>query len=170
MTPIRRAVAQAGQRAGVDGVQQRARFLAVEHRRLAFLHDVFRAAHRVGRVHLDDVAGHQPVEQHPQRRQVLLHRRRRELALQLLDECRDVERLHVGELVQAVSLAPRGEAARGIEIGFARVVVVDLRGEEFQHALAAFGVGANSRRGKQGGAGERMRVVAIDRTLKSAAG
>ena len=55
---------------------------------------------------VDDVAGHQPVEQHAQRGQVLLHRGRGELALQLLHEGGDVERLHVGELRQAVRRAP----------------------------------------------------------------
>ena len=35
----------------------------------------------MSRVGLEDVAGHQPVEQHAQRRQVLLDRRRGELPL-----------------------------------------------------------------------------------------
>ncbi len=66
---------------------------------------------------------------------MLLHGRRRELALQLLDERRDVDRLHGGQLIEAVILAPRGEAARCVEIGFASVVIVNLRGEEFHDAL-----------------------------------
>ena len=69
------------------------------------------------------------------RSQMLLHRRRRELPLQLLDERRDVERPHVGELVQALRLAPGREAARGVQVRLAGVVVVDLRGEEFDEAL-----------------------------------
>jgi hypothetical protein len=36
-----------------------------------------------------------------------------------------------------MGLAPLGKAARGIEIRFARVVVVDLRGEKFEHAAGA---------------------------------
>ena len=50
-----------------DAVQQRPRLLGGEHRRLALRHHVAQAAHGVGRVRLDDVAGHQPVKQHPQR-------------------------------------------------------------------------------------------------------
>ena len=107
MTPIsarsRKPISEFGRRCAIE---QRARLVGREHRRLAFFHHVFRAAHGVGRVHVEDVAGHQPVEQHAQRRQVLLDRGRRELALQLLDERGDVERLHVGELVDAVLLAP----------------------------------------------------------------
>jgi hypothetical protein len=98
------------------------------------MHDVFRAAHCARRADFDDVAGEQPVEQHSQRGEVLLDGRRRELALQLLDEGRDVDRLHRGELIEATSLAPRSEAARGVEIGFTGVVVVDLGGEEFEDA------------------------------------
>ena len=54
---------------------------------------------------------------------------------------------------EAVGLAPRGKAARGVEIGFARVVVVDLRGEEFEHARAAFGRRREQAGGKHGGGG-----------------
>jgi hypothetical protein len=86
----------------------------------------------VGRVGLDDVAGHQPVEQHAQ---VLFHRGRGELALQLLDERRNVEGLHLRELVQAVGVAPLRKPPRVVQVGFARVVVIDLGGEEFHHAL-----------------------------------
>ena len=56
------------------------------------------------------------------------------MALQILHEGRDVEGLYVGELVQAVQLAPLGKAARRIQVGFPGVVVVVLRGEEFEHA------------------------------------
>jgi hypothetical protein len=44
-------------------------------------------------------------------RQVLFDRGRGELALQLLDEGGDVERLDLRELVEVVGLAPLGEAA-----------------------------------------------------------
>ena len=106
--------------------------------RLALGHHVARPAHGMRRVGVDDVAGHQPVEQHAQRRKVLLHRGRSELVLQLLDEGRDVEGLHLAELVEAFGLALRGKAARGVQVGFARVVVVDMRGEEFHHSLRRF--------------------------------
>ena len=60
---------------GVDRREQRARFLAVEHRRRPFFCDIFRAAHGMRRVHVEHMADHQPVKQHPQRRQVLFHGR-----------------------------------------------------------------------------------------------
>ena len=93
----------------------------------------------MGGVHVQDVARHQPVEQHAQRGQVLLHRGRREFPLQLLDEGGDVEGLDAGELSDAAGLAPLREAARGIQVRLARVVVVDLGGEEFDHALRRLG-------------------------------
>ena len=51
----------------------------------------------MGRVHVDDVAGHEPVEQHADGSQVLLDRGRGEMALQILHEGGDVEGLYVGE-------------------------------------------------------------------------
>ena len=35
-----------------------------QHRRLAFFHGILEAAHGAGRVHRQDLARHQPVEQH----------------------------------------------------------------------------------------------------------
>src|ERR1700693_2454058 len=49
-------VAQALERAGVDGVEQRARLVTGEHRRLAALDHVFRAADSVSGIRLDDMA------------------------------------------------------------------------------------------------------------------
>lgn len=66
--------------------------------RLAFFNDILGAAHGVGRVHVEYVAGDKPVEQHSERGQVLLHRGRCEFSLQLLHEGGDVEGLNVGEL------------------------------------------------------------------------
>ena len=107
-----------------------------------------RAAHSMGRVHVDDVAGHEPVEQHADGGQVLLDRWSGEMALQILHEGGDVEGLYVGKLVQAMQLAPLGKAARRIQVGFPGVVVVDLRGEEFEHALRRL----RRRREQRGGA------------------
>ena len=56
-----------------------------------------------------------------------------------------------GQLVEAVGLAPLGEAPRGIQVGFAGVVVVDLRGEEFHHALRRLRRRREQRGGQQGG-------------------
>jgi hypothetical protein len=98
-----------------DRMQERgARLRGGQNRRLALGHDVFRAADRVRGIDLEDVAGHEPVEQHPDRREVLVHRGRGELALQFLDERGDMEGLHLRQLVEAACLAPLGKAARGV--------------------------------------------------------
>ena len=65
------------------------------------LHDVLRAAHRVGRVGGDDLAGDQPVEQHADGGEVLLDRRLLEILAERLDIGGDVQRLDVGELADA---------------------------------------------------------------------
>jgi hypothetical protein len=78
---------------------------AVSTGRLSLFHDVFGAAHGMGGVHVQDMARHEPVEQHGQRGQVLLHRGRREFAL-LLDEGSDVDGLHASKLADAAGRAP----------------------------------------------------------------
>ena len=47
-----------------DAVEQLAGFVGGQHGRLALLDDVLGAADGGGRVGVDDMAGHQPVEQH----------------------------------------------------------------------------------------------------------
>ena len=100
----------------------------------------------MGWVDFENVASHQPVEQHPHGGQVLFHRGWRDFALQVLDERGDMKGLDAGQFGQAVGLAPAGKAAGGMEIGFAGAVVVDLRGEEFKKAPGGLGV-----RGEQAG-------------------
>ena len=80
----------------------------------------------VGRIHVEDVAGHQPVEEHAERGQGLLDRGRRKFALEVLHEGSDMEGLHVGELAAAVCVAPLREAPGGVQVRLARVAVVDL--------------------------------------------
>ena len=82
-----------------------------------------------------DLAGDQPVKQDAKSRQVLLDGSRGQLALQALNESSDVDRLHLGELADAVLLTPGRKAAGGVEVGAAGVGVIDLGGEELQHAL-----------------------------------
>lgn len=67
----------------------------------------------MGRVHVQDVPRHKPVEQHAERGQVLLDGGRGKLPLQVLDEGGDVEGLHVGELADAAGVAPFREADTG---------------------------------------------------------
>jgi hypothetical protein len=132
-------------------VEQLAGFLGRKHRSLAFSDDVFRAAHGVGWIDLDDVADHEPVEQHTQRRQVLLDRGRRELTLKLLDERCDMRRLDRGQLFDAARLAPVGEAPRGIHVRLARMVVVDLGRDKFEEAPGGLGCRGKEGEGSTGG-------------------
>ena len=132
---------------GLDAVEQGAGFGGSQHRRLARLEGVSGAAHGMGRVQLQDLAGDQPVKQDAKRRQVLLDGGRGQLALQVLNESGDVDRLHLGELADAVLLTPSRKAAGGIQVGAAGVGVVELSGEELQHAPGGLG------RGREEGSG-----------------
>ena len=71
---------------GPDAVEQGAGFGGGQHRRLAPLEGVSGAAHGVGRVQLEDLAGDQPVKQDAKSRQVLLDGSRGQPALQVLNE------------------------------------------------------------------------------------
>ncbi len=130
-----------------DAVQEPAGLIGRQDGRLAFFHDVAGTAHGVGRVHIQDVAGHQPVEEHPQCGQVLFDGGRGKLPLQVLDEGGDVDGLDAGELVDATAGAPVREAVGGVQVRLARMVVVDLGGEKLQDALG----GLRRRREKRPG-------------------
>jgi hypothetical protein len=95
---------------------------------------VFRAADGVRRVGGEDLADDQPVEEHADRRQMLLHRRLRHRGLELFDIGGDEQRLDADELVDAVLLEPGEEVAHGPVIGGARVLLADRGGEEFEEA------------------------------------
>ena len=45
-----------------------------------------------------------------------------------------MDRLHVGELMQALQFAPGREPSRCIQLGFAPVIVVDLGSEELRRS------------------------------------
>jgi hypothetical protein len=83
------------------------------------------------RVHLHHMPHDKPVEQHPQRRQVLLHRWLGMGALQVLDKGCDVNRPYRRQVEQAARFAPVRESARPLIIGPPRVSVTDVRREEF---------------------------------------
>ena len=94
---------------------------------------MLRAAHRRGRIDRHDLADNKPIEQHADRCELLLDRRRRNLGLQLLYICGDVvwpDRCRR----QVLILAPREEPGAGPRIGPARVRVADVGGEEFDIA------------------------------------
>ena len=132
-----------------DAVEEHAGLVGRQDGRLALFYDVFWAAHGMGRINLNNVADDQPVEQHPERGEMLLDRWRRQFGLQILYESGDVKRLHAGKLVDVFLAAPGGEAPRRVKVCPARVIVVDLRREEFEHALCGFRRGRKERRGPQ---------------------
>jgi hypothetical protein len=100
-----------------NAVEQRAGLVGGQNRRFYFLYDLFWAAHGMGRVDVDYMAAHEPVEQHADRGQMLLDGRRRDLGLKILDEGGDMERLHRREFLDALAGAPDSEAPRGVHIG-----------------------------------------------------
>jgi hypothetical protein len=70
---------------GRDGIEQPAPLAAVQHRRLAGRHHIFRAADGGGRVGRHHPTGDEPIEQRPHRRELLLHPRRPVFLLKLFD-------------------------------------------------------------------------------------
>ena len=131
----------------IDAVEQRARFRRIEHRRLAGRDDVARPAHRRGRVDRHDLAGDQPIEQVPNRREPLLDARRGQLARRGLDPGCDMHRLDGGDRRHADARAPAEEFIGGAGIGPARVRVADVGGEEFKEAhRGALARGGDERR------------------------
>ena len=80
-------------------------------------------------VHGNDLAGHQNIEEHPDRGQVLLHRGR-PLRI-VLDVRGDHDRIDFLKRIDALHLAPRKELGDSVRVGNMRVVPVsDRRGEE----------------------------------------
>ena len=103
--------------------------LGGEHGRLALLHDVLRTADGGGRVHLQDLADDQVVEEHADGGEVLLHARSVERLPELLDVGGDEHRL---QLLQGkpVDVAPVEEPPGRPGVRLAGVAVPDVRGEE----------------------------------------
>jgi hypothetical protein len=83
---------------GVDAVEQLARFGGTQHRGLADLHHVFRAAHRRGRVHREHLAHHQPVEQRAHCGEPLFDRRRFETTAYILNPGSDMYGLDIEQI------------------------------------------------------------------------
>ena len=127
----------------VNGALAAIPFLRGEHRRLAFLDHMLRAPHRARRIERQDLADHQPVEQHPDRRQVLLHARRRQRPRELLYVGRDHHRLDLRQ-GDAVVPAPVGEPPRRDQVGTPRVRVANVAGEFSQNFRCACSVAPNS--------------------------
>ncbi len=140
-----RSVPQIAHRLGGDGIQQPPPFVAFKHRRLAGVHDVLGTAHGGGRVVRHDLAGDQPVEQHPHGGELLLHGRRRVGLLHGFDIAGDVIGPD-GWQREAARLAPRQKIRAGAGVGPAGVWVADVGGEEIDVAPGGLFAGVGDQR------------------------
>ncbi len=107
----------------------------------------------------DNLPRDQPVEEHAQGGQVLLHRRRGEALLGGLDERGDVDRPDEREVADAGAGAPFSKPLRRVYIGAARMVVVDLSGEEFDDARKGGRRGGEQRSGRCEGLRRKNQLV-----------
>ena len=124
------AVAQIARGGGGNRGEEFKPFVALEHRRLAGLDDVLGPPYGRRRDHRYDLPGHEPVEEHAHRGELLLDAWRPMVLLQVLHPCRHIERPNGREREPAI-FAPGEKPAAGPRIGSARVIVVDVGGEEF---------------------------------------
>ena len=97
---------------------------------------MLRPPYRMGRVGLHGVPGHQPIEEHSDRSEVLFDGRLRVRAAELLDIRRDVHRRHTGEISQTSLFTPGGEALDSLEVGAAGICIPDVDREELPEAPA----------------------------------
>ena len=140
------AIAEPEQGTGVDPGQQLMHFPGREDGGLALADAVLRSPYRMGRVGLQYVPGHQPIEKHTEGGEVLLDGMLRVRAPELLDVGRDVHGRHPGQISEPFLLTPGGEALDGFEIGTAGIRVADVDGEELPEATTALGHSLEERR------------------------
>ena len=107
---------------------------------------MLRSAHGAGGVGRNDLPDHQPVEEHADPGQTELDRGRRNPELQVFDAGGDVNRLDLAQMVDAMRVAPGGEAGRGLRVGLAGVRVPDMGGEELDDAAGGARIGRKERR------------------------
>jgi hypothetical protein len=125
-----RAATQPDDRRGIDTLEQAAVSTGVLPRRTTCLGRRTARAGLTARIWPIN----QPVEQQTDRREVQFDGRLGRRRLQSLYIVRDVDRLDVGKLADAVLLDPGKEEARGTVIGHARVLIADRGGEKFDEA------------------------------------
>jgi len=116
---------------------------------LAFLHYIFRPTNHARGVGGYDLSQDKPIEEHADGGELYLDRRCRYPLLQFFDISRDVDRLHVAEMMQAAVVAPGGEVSSGFRLGFPGVGVTDISSEEFKDARCGGSV-----RAVEGGEGD----------------
>ncbi len=96
--------------------------------------------------HARGVGGHdltkdKPIEEHADGGELHFDRRRRDPLLQFFDIGRDVDRLHVAEMIEAAGFAPCGEVPGGLGLGFPCIGVPDIgvKNSTTRFAVAASG-------------------------------
>jgi hypothetical protein len=134
-----RAIPQADERAGFDGIEEIARFVAREDRRFSFFHRVLGPAHDGSRIPGKHLAKHEPIEEHAQRGQVLFDRRVRQRALQFFKVSCDMQRLQAAELVEATRFASGRKSFHGAQVGAACIRVADVRAEKLREPFRTHG-------------------------------
>ncbi len=100
---------------------------------------MLRPPNSVGRIGVHDVAGGQPIEQHPDRGQVLLDGVFGMGAAELLDVGGYVHGRHPRKIFQTSLRAPGGEGLDGLEVGPSSMDIAGVDGEELPEATAALG-------------------------------
>ena len=88
-----------------------------------------------GRVRLQDMSCHEPIERHSHRGKILLYRRLRFYGPCKFAIGREMNRLDRVELVDTMLLELGDTSDDGTAVRLARVLVGDRRGEEFEEAL-----------------------------------
>jgi hypothetical protein len=125
------------------------------------LHDVLRSAHGRGRIQWDDLAGDEPIEQHPHGGELLLHVRRRMRLLAGFNVARHVDGSDRHQR-EAALIAPGEKLLACARIGSSRVRVADVGGEELHIAPSRLvaGVGDQRRRVSSEAASAPGRMIA----------
>ena len=101
----------------------------------AFPHEICRPTNHDRGVGGYDLTEEKPIEEHADGGELHLDLRRRDPLLQFFDISRDVNRLHVAELMEAAGFEPCGEVPSGPRVGFPGIGGPDIGGEEFKDAL-----------------------------------
>ena len=142
-----RPVTQPDDAGRVDAVQDFVHLSDIQHRGLSGLNDIPWTTDRAGRVCRDDPASDQPVEQHANSCQVLLHRRCLDMLSQRLDVGRHVQWFDVGESARLMVLAPGEKAADRVKIRRPCVLIADSSGKEFPESASGVlsGIGDDRR-------------------------
>jgi hypothetical protein len=87
------------------------------------------------------MADDEPIEKHADAGEVKFHGGCCEPVLQALNVCRDVHRLDIAQLPEALALAPVGEVRRGPGVGAPSIGIADVGGEELDEPPGGLRIG-----------------------------